>query len=215
MHATVDLKHIEQKSWRSNFQDGITELSLGLMFLAFAFAQIFEQLGLTSPWNILVLALPALAISILGKRMITQPRVGRVKFGPRRKTARKRMLVLSITSTVFLVTLVTLTALGIFPGRIAAALPGFGFMAVVALGTIAFMALFAFLLDYPRLALLGVIVGLSVVAAELLRDLVGRPWHFLIAYGTAGVIMLAMGALLLISFMRTYPPLVSEAPDAG
>jgi hypothetical protein len=194
---------------------GLTELSLGLMFVAFGFAQIFEQLGLPSPWNILVLALPALAISVLGKRVITQPRVGRVKFGPRRAAARRKMLVLSIVSTVVLVTLVTLTVLGIFPGRIAAALPGIGFMAVVALGTIALMTLCAFLLDNPRLALLGVIVGLSVIAAELLRDLVGRPWHFLIAYGTAGVIMLSMGALLLSRFIRNYPPLVSEAPDAG
>jgi hypothetical protein len=77
------------------------------------------------------------------------------------------------------------------------------------------MTLCAFLLDNPRLALLGVIVGLSVIAAELLRDLVGRPWHFLIAYGTAGVIMLIMGALLLSRFIRNYPLLVSEAPDAG
>jgi hypothetical protein len=185
------------------------------MFIAFAFAQIFEQWGLPTPWNILILALPALLVQIIGKRVITQPRMGRVKFGPRRKTARKRMLVLSITSTIILVTLVTLTALRIFPGRIAAALPGFGFMAVVALATIALMALVAFLLDYPRLVLIGIIVGLAVMAGELLRNPVGRPWHFLIAYGTAGVIMLVLGMVLLIRFLRDYPLISAEATDAG
>ena len=215
MNPTVDLKALERRSWRSHFQDGLTEISLGLLFIAFAFAQIFEQWGLPTPWNILVLALPALLVQIIGKRVITQPRIGRVKFGPRRKTARRRMLILSIASTIILATLVILTALGIFPGRVAELLPGLGFMAVVALGTIALMTLIAFILDYSRLALIGAIVGVSLMAVEILHEVVGRPWHFLIGYGTAGLIMLILGSLLLIRFLHEYPLISTEDQHAG
>jgi hypothetical protein len=215
MNSLPDLHHIEQQSWRSHFRDGLTEISLGLLFIAFAFAQIFEQWGLPMPWNILIIALPAVLVPVVGKRVITQPRVGRVKFGPHRKTSRRRMLSLSIATTIILVTLVTLTALGIFPGRIADVLPGLGFMAVVALGTIALMSIIAYILDYPRLALIGIIVGVSVMAVEILREVVGRPWHFLIGHGTAGLIMLALGLVLLIRFLREYPLISTGDSNAG
>lgn len=202
MNSPPDLKQLEQRAYRSTVRDGITEISLGLIFLAFGFAQLVEMAGLSGPWNILILVIPAFLVAVFGKLLITRPRAGRVAFGPRRKIAARRMIILGVISTTVLVVLVVLTAVGAFPARSENAVSGVLFLSLIGLAVLLLMLGIAWLQDLPHLVLIGVLVGISVPVAEVLYHLVGRPWHFLLAYGTAGIIILAVGVVLFLRFIR-------------
>lgn len=140
----VNLKEIERKAWRSNFQDGLTDIGLGMMILAFAAAPYLESIGIMFPWNILIVAVPAFLVITVGKLVIARPRIGLVKFGHKRQSTQKKLLVLFSFTTVALVTLVIMTDVGVFPGEPGNSMPG-----VTLMGIIGLVLLVRFLRAYP------------------------------------------------------------------
>lgn len=211
----VNLKRLERKAWRSTFQDGILDIGLGMMVLAFAFAPSLSTIGIPRPWNILILAVPAFLVSTMGKRLITIPRMGQVKFGPKRKSTQRQLLVIFIVAFLATVILVILTIRGVFLGQSVNGMSGVALMSIIGLVTITFMGVVAYMKGFPRLFLIGVLIGCSVPAAELLYGVVGAPLDNLIAYGTAGGIVMLTGLVLLVRFLRAYPAVKQELPDAA
>lgn len=212
MAQEINLKELERKAWRSNFQDGITDIGLGMMILAFSIAPYFESIGILFPWNILIVVVPAFLVITVGKLVIARPRIGLVKFGPRRKSRQKKLLALYSLTTVALVILVILTHKGLFPGQSGSGMSGVALMGIIGLATIIFMGLLAYMLDFPRLLLIGVLIGASVVVHEVLYVTVvpDRVPANLIAYGTAGGVITLIGIVLLVRFLRSYPMPVGE-----
>ncbi len=210
------LKQLERKAWRANFQDGLQEIGLGLMILAFAMAFYFEGVGILFPWNILLFLTPALLIPTVGKFFITRPRIGLVKYGPTRQSIQKKLLVVFIFSTLVLIILVIMTHIGVFPGESVSNLPGISFMGIVGLAVVVFMGFIAYMLDFPRLFFIGIVIGSSVIVHEALYIYTGlsRTPANLISYGTAGGIILVTGVVLLLQFLRKYPLPKMEANDA-
>ena len=217
MAQEIDLKELERKAWRSTFHDGITDIGLGMMILAFATGTWLENIGIPFPWNILILAVPALLVSTVGKLIITRPRIGLVKFGPRRKSTQRRLLAIFIVTFLVTVILVILTHIGVFPGQSGDRMSGVALMSIIGLVTITFMGVVAYMLDFPRLFLIGVLIGGSVPVHELLHVVVGAPRALanLIAYGTAGGVIMLTGLVLLMRFLRAYPLLATEVSNVG
>ncbi|MFC1694488.1 hypothetical protein ACFL1R_13415 [Candidatus Latescibacterota bacterium] len=68
------------------------------------------------------------------------------------------------------------------------------------------------LLGIPRLEIYGFVIGCGVLAVEVLRDMVGRPWHYMISFGIPGIFILFYGIRRLVAFMHKYP-LPSEGSE--
>ena len=89
MNGSMDLKMLERNAWRSYHQDGLWDIYLGLLLwdLALLLNSSIEWIesDLVRYLAYLVLIGGAFLIFWAGKRFITAPRLGRVKFGPARK----------------------------------------------------------------------------------------------------------------------------------
>src|SRR5512139_947858 len=98
MNVPLDLKNLERKAWSSYFQDGLLDIELGMLLFALALIiPIMERMDTRWPGYLLFLMLfiPWL-LFLAGRRFITMPRLGWVKFGgERRKKKARLMLVMS------------------------------------------------------------------------------------------------------------------------
>jgi hypothetical protein len=204
--ADLDMKALENKAWKSTHEDGFVDIVIGLLLVSFSIMPFIENL--IGRWYILIaVPVPVLFASLLlyfGKRNISAPRIGFAKFGAERQAAHKTSVKLSILSLIVLVVLVGLTALSQFK-PIGVGMSGFKVPLVIAVGVVALLSVKAWFLGIPRLTTYGFILGGSVLCVELLRDIVGRPWHNVISWGIPGVCILCYGISMLIAFTKKYP----------
>ena len=195
-HGTGDL---ERRAWRSVFQDGLWDVALGITFLGTGLA---VTLHLSRGWDYLLNAL-AVALSIavfsVGKRHITIPRLGWVKFGPRGKQRRRNVVIVLATG-------VLLTAL---MRAIPAAFSLTPLLSALTVATLVWtvLSLMAAFWEFSRLYVLAVIIGASFFAVELL----GRGWPLLV--GPAIVLVVGIGCL--VRFLKHYSRPTSEALNAN
>lgn len=95
MSQNLDLKAIEQKAFRSFHQDGLMDIYIGALALAlslfFAIPESGEGEGMYMGLALLGVAI-AFAIFQMGKKYITTPRLGQVRFGPERQRRKATMM---------------------------------------------------------------------------------------------------------------------------
>jgi hypothetical protein len=216
MSVDISLKQIERKAYRSTFHDGLSDIQLGLLLMGLAIAPWLEHIGISTPFNFL----PVVAIPILvhryGKKWITVPRMGLVRFGPQRKTNKKRLQFIAIILCLITVTQVILTISGAFPPDWMVGLGEYSMPIIFSLSALLVFCIFAYFKDFPRLVLIGVLFGAGIMFAEYLHFHVGSPLDGLIGLGIPGVIVLTMGLILLSRFMKKYPkPVKAEVSDGS
>jgi hypothetical protein len=211
MSQQIDLKERERQAFRSTFQDGLWDIYLGLLFLAFGFAPIYNWLGMSETADMAFHTVYVLVIFLiiwLGKRYITVPRLGRAKFGP----ARKRRIIK---------TRVVLTG-SVLLGLVAFALFATGNKVAVDLILLVFSAnilivfgTMAYFLDFDRLYIYAVLYALSLPVGQLLERHAGLPDADYIFFLSAGPTVI-VGMVLFVRFMRNYPlPPDEEVPDGN
>jgi hypothetical protein len=216
MSTDISLKEIERKAYRSTFQDGLWDIYLGLLLLGFAFASPIESIGLTRPLNILPVVIIPILFLRYGKKLITIPRMGMVRFGPKRKADKKRLRIVSII--LFFVTLiqVILTITRVFPPRWMVELGTYSVPIIIALFAVLVFSVFAYFRDFPRLFGIGVLFAAGILFSEYLHYRIGSPYDGMIGFGVPAVIILAVGFVLLLQFLKKYPrPVISEVPDGN
>jgi hypothetical protein len=212
MSQNIDLKKLERKAWTSYFQDGLWDIYLGLLLLAMAVSALLSDVGFSESWGMTVLiGLEVLAVLVLwvGKKLITVPRMGRVKFGPKRKAKLSWVVVILFISV--------LVGAGVFvaglamrtdrPGRLNAT---FFAPAVWVVNVIVVFSLGAYFLDFSRLYLIGVMYALAVPLDILFRQLTDIDLSFL-AFGVPAMVILITGLVVFARFLRDYPLLPEEA----
>lgn len=216
MSQRIDLKEIERKAWRSFYQDGLWDIFLGLLLLAMAISALLSDIGASEPVQYgIMIALEALAILVLfvGKRLITVPRMGRVKFGPkRRRRLSKVSVILAISVLAGVVLFVAAQAVRgnllewmtlefIFPaGWVVNCLVVFGLM--------------AYFLDFSRLYVIGVMYAIAVPLDILQREFTSIDLTFA-AFGVPAAVILLMGAVVFARFLRDYPLPTEGALDGS
>jgi hypothetical protein len=144
-----------------------------------------------------------LGFFLLGKKYITQPRLGVVKFGLKRKGRKlKTLIVLSINLVILLILFLirfTNPELNLeFPGFLDGLILGLLFITA----PICFAAYF---IQYPRFYLYGLLVGISFFLTDLFYIFVPEPFDTLIVYGLISGIIIMIGIVLLIRFLKKYP----------
>ena len=203
MNEKINLKEIEKKAYRFTFQDGIYDIMFGVLLVSFALAPIIRELiGLG---YILFLAIPAPLLLTLGKKYITTPRIGIVKFGLKRQASYKKFVTISVILVILTVVLLILTITNIFPGTFGSMLDGYAVPLIIGISTIIGMGVFAYIKDFPHLWVYGVIIGLGIIVAEVLYKTVGTPLDGIITFGIPGILVLFYGVVILFRFLRKYP----------
>ncbi len=211
MSESVDLKVLEKKAWRSTFQDGIWDIYFGLLFLGFGFStlanlmdlpenQIFDlgTIIILLPWNI-----ATVLFLCLGKKFLTIPRLGFVKFGNKRKKTRKLLLIFLIINVVFALFLLILSFIG---------LSGWFQLnplldpLIIGLLIITFpLSILGFFLDFYRLIFYSILAGLGFFLSEIFYPITGSPFDIFLSFFLIGFTIVIIGLIYLIKFLQEYP----------
>jgi hypothetical protein len=212
MSETLSLKQLEQKAYRSFFKDGLWDISLGTLLLALGVGGAIARLGIA--WGYLIpdlhaitlcLYVVATAVLVVGKKYITVPRMGAVRFGPARK-ARLSASVLILTGSallglvLFLLFSDKLVPAGWLSGRL------IGLIAF-ALNALIVFSLLAYFLDFRRLYGYAVLWALAFPASDTVaaHTPLSGAGAFLLTIGAFSAVMLGIGIVLLARFLRDYP----------
>ncbi len=212
MRSEIDLKEIERRAWGAYFQDGIWELFFGVFLIGIALSPLLSVIGVPRPLNIF---LPLLAALILwgGKRFVTRPRLGLVKFGPKRKADAKKLRIVMTIITLITVVILLLTVTEVIQPVLNNLLGGYAFPIVLGLFVLTVFSLAAYFREFTRLYIYGVLMCIGVVLTGLLFDYGGSTPYSYIAFGIIGSIILLFGLILLVRFVRKYPLPVGDVSN--
>jgi hypothetical protein len=198
----IDLKELEKKSYRFTFKDGIYDIAYGVLLISFAIAPILREMIYL--WYVLVVIPPAPLIIILGKKYITLPRIGMVKFDLKRRKSLKKTLIISAVLVPITIVIFILTWMNIFPGNIGSAINGFAVPLGAGIFAIILLSICAYLIDFPHMYIYGIFIGLGIPINEIIQRQIGSPLDSLITFGTGGIILLIFGLFTLIKFIQKY-----------
>jgi hypothetical protein len=210
MSKRIDVGRIEQKAYLTFYQDGLTELLIGVIIATFGLFSLLRTF-------LVVLISPlALILYVAGKRKITYPRTGYVEFSLHPRTAVK--LALAVTGFFFWSLDLVLIIWNVYPANVPASwlniLDDY-FIMVDGVGFAAFFVLLAFTIGVRRVygyallvLILFAILGLPQVIPSL--DILER---FSIIHTALGLTISVCGVFLLASFVQRYP--VRSGGDVG
>ncbi|MFX1502923.1 MAG: hypothetical protein ACFFDH_18330, partial [Promethearchaeota archaeon] len=144
----------------------------------------------------------AFLIFYLGKKLITIPRLGIVKFGPKRKSKQKKLRIFLFAFLILNIVLLILPFTDLvnsikFEPLITALILGLGAI------TLPFVVV-AYFLDFTRLYIYAILAGLGFFLTELLYPIVGTPLDTLLPFGITGGVIVVIGLYYFITFFRNY-----------
>ena len=212
MPRNINLKELEQEAWKSVFQDGLWYIYLGLLLLAMAIGDLLSDIGVPKAWYIAIysafLVLP-MWVQWAGRRFITLPRMGRVKFGSKRKAKLNWVRVVLFLS-VLVGAGVFVTGLAVCSNRPEGLNTALVFPVAWVVNMIIVFSLGAYFLDFSRLYLIGLMYALAVPLDIVFRKFSDIDLSF-IAFGAPAMVILIVGLVVFARFLRDYPLLPEEA----
>lgn len=210
MSQQISLKEAERKVFRATYNDGLWDIFLGCFFLMFVIAP-FLSYSLGDFWSSAVfipfLGLVYLVIWLLRKYVVT-PRVGVVKFGRARKTKLLKFTVVMLVVNIIAFILGSIAALSF--GRIPGQMYTFIFGLILLIG----FSIAAYFLDFNRLYIYGLLLGLSPLAGEWLWAQGYAAHHgFPLTFGITTGIMIIVGLVVFIRLLRDNPVPIEGIPS--
>lgn len=216
MSAQTTLRDVKRRTMQlMNYEDGLWDLLLGIIFVLLAVYPITRAL-LGPAWNLtLFLALLALLVGgqSLARRLFSAPRLGYAR--SRRSPALKLLLIVTIILVLVTVGLVvlTLTHAGWLPNLSLPSGPAwlreYSVDIVVMLLLIGLFSVMGYLFGVARLYLYGWLLGTGNLASTMLsregQNTLNAP------LAVAAGIIIVIGLALLVRFVRRYPIRVEEA----
>jgi len=216
MSQLINLRELELKAWKSVFQDGLWDIYLGLLLLAMAVQALLSDVGFPESSGMAVLiGLEVLAMLVLwaGKKFITVPRIGRVKFGPKRKTRLSWVMVILFIS-VLVGAGAFLVASALRSNRPEWLNAALFLPAAWVVNAMVVFSLGAYFLDFSRLYLVGVMYALAVPLDILFRKFADVDLSF-VAFGAPAAVILIVGLVVFTRFLRDYPIPAEAASDGN
>lgn len=198
MEESLNLKEIEKRVWTSYFQDGLYDILLGCFLLGIGFNYAFGNFI-----GYLITSIGGLIFLFIGKKYIVLPRLGRVRFGSKRKLNIKRLSIASVVNTGLLVTLVSLRFIpGLPPVRVEGIFIPIFFSLLIFIP----ISLVAFFLEFNRGYIIAVMGGFSIFLTEYLRGYeIETSLTGFITFGSTAIIIITWGIILFLRFLRKYP----------
>jgi hypothetical protein len=203
----IDLKKLERRVWTSFYEDGIWDIYLGLLLSSIAVGAFCTDTGLTENYSIfghVGILVFAILFLWLGKRFITVPRIGTVVFGPRgraRLTKAQILLAISCVSGLAAFLLIASTV-----ANASARQPVMDYIVPIfwTVNMLVLFSLAAYFLNYRRLYIIGFLYAIAVPADKIMRQLLHIELS-VVAFGVPAMIILIIGVVVLVRFLRKYP----------
>ncbi len=208
MTTQLNLKEIERKAFRSTYQDGLRDIHMGLVVVCMSIFVYRPPEGY-SLMNIL-LALAAFGAAYVlfwaGKKFITLPRMGQVRFGAARKQKKTTLTVILSVVVLIQLAVLGLTVLAWANPQVGAQVKSF-FKAsdvmdlvVAAVGSLFVgpsMILVAYFTDFQRGYYIAVLMSLAVFLMLYLN----QPIYPILI----GTLIVLPGLVIFVRFLRKYP----------
>jgi MFS family permease len=209
MTGQISLKEAEKKAFRIRHDDGLWDILLGCFFLVFAIAPFLSP-SLGDFWSSAVF-IPFWGMVFLVVRLIRKwvvgPRMGVVKLGRARKTKLMKLSVVMLVVNViaFILGIVAAMTVGSVPGQMPAIILG--------LTLLIGFSIAAYFLDFTRLYVYGLLVGLSPLIGEWLWTEGFASHHgFPITFGATAGIMMLVGLSVFLRLLRDNPVPIEGMP---
>ena len=198
MENDRDFKELEQKVFRSYFNDGLWDIYGALILLGFG-------LTMVTGWDYLMLAFAVLAVLLLLlRKRIVIPRLGQVKFSSERQTKMKRSTLIAMITLTFTmligVVFFLLFSTNSMPGWLDIWM-GDHFLAAFGGMLALLVAVAAYVVGVWRYYIYAALTFIAFILASMLRPNDVEAIPILIAGG----IILISGAVTLMRFLRKYP----------
>jgi hypothetical protein len=204
MQNNLNLKKIENRAFRSTYEDGLFDILIGFILSLFIFALLLGDLGLSDFWSSFVL-LPIYLLFYLffrvAKKQITIPRTGLMKIGSKRKSKMKKLSL--FMSLLLLLGIISAISFWAYYQKEIIKWIAPGALIILMLSS---FSVAGFLLSINRLFIYGIMIALLVPIGEILfwRGIVTHHGYPLV-FGIASSTMIITGIVLLIRFVRKYP----------
>ena len=176
MAHEIDLKQSERKAWTSFFQDGLLDILMGLLLLLMAVPDMLSDVFPSQLWqhgtNVALAGL-AFVIFWAGKRFITMPRLGRVRYDRARMVKRMRLAAIltaaSILTGILMASILLAQRNG---GSVLEAVAGSRALAALGLAVwiILIFGLASYFMDFTRGYVIGVLCALGFSGTILLDN---------------------------------------------
>lgn len=207
MNNAINLKSLDKKAFLSTFEDGFWEIWFGLFLIGSSISSFFPDNDLVRIINTVIVALliPFL-VFWLGKKYITIPRLGLVKFGQKRKAKRIGLgfVILALNIPVFLLWIYSTTQ-QIPPGLGNWLNTYYGSPVAFSLLILIFFISGANITGLKRLYTYGILIALSMFFFELSYVNNGSLLEHFLPYCISGFIILVVGLIYLRKFLKRYP----------
>ncbi|MBU7019023.1 MAG: hypothetical protein HXS44_16050 [Theionarchaea archaeon] len=190
----INLKELERKAFASYFEDGLWDIFLGIFMAGMGIRSLTDNVVFT------LLAMAGIPILFLGKKAITLPRIGYVKFSQTRKDKQMKVMWILIVSVIATLLLLSLIVSRQSPSVLIATLMGISFAGV--------LCVIAYYMDFRRLYLYGILFGITVWLTEVFGSPAGP-----LASTISGGIALSIGLIQFIRFLHKYPNLEESTDD--
>ena len=195
MKNKINLKELEKKAWIKYFEDGLWDLFFGILLLTTVIRTITDNVWFT------FLMFTGVFIMIAGKRYITVPRIGLVKFGPEREM--KRIKLIGIIGLAVIITFILFIA-----GNSIIKPPAIIFSFIIATLVAVIFGALAYYLEYLRLAIYGILFAFGEILWSLFGESIG-----LMAMLVFGSIIFIIGLFTLYRFIQENPMPSAEATN--
>jgi hypothetical protein len=206
----LNMKALEKKAFRSFFKDGIYDVFLGLILLSLGLPMMLSEFGwmdyetITYPLVIpLIMNIGALLFFVFGKKYVTVPRLGFVRFGKGRKRKMRHVkLILAISVLIGVITFF-LILFKILPIGGKTGIPAAG--VIFGVQSLIVFSLAAYFMDFTRLYFYAFLFAVSLPVTFWLKrnDVLTYPSLYVFSL-TAGP-MLVIGWILFVRFLRQFP----------
>jgi hypothetical protein len=206
----LNIKALEKKAFRSFFKDGIYDVFLGGILLSFSLPFMLNEFGwfdyetMAIPMIIsIIVNVGALAFFVFGKKYITAPRLGIVRFGKTRKRKMMHVKLLLVVSALIGVATLFLTLFKVLPVGENIGIP----VASVIFGiqVLIVFSLAAYFMDFTRLYLYAFLFAVSMPVTFWLKKNAAFTYPSLYVSSLTAGPMLVIGWILFIRFLRQYP----------
>ncbi|MBY8988707.1 MAG: hypothetical protein KGD61_09655 [Candidatus Lokiarchaeota archaeon] len=149
-------------------------------------------------WNII-----GFLIFYFGKKRITIPRIGYVKFGKEHQAKKSKLTMILVGFFILNVVLLFVPMTGVLDY---VQIDHLILSLFLGLGVFTFpFCIVAYFLDFTRLYYYAIFIGIGLFLAELLTPVVGIFLDTGLVFGIIGAAILVIGVINLIQFLKKYP----------
>jgi hypothetical protein len=195
-------KSLELRLYLTNYRDGLFDMVFALMLIISGFDQLFTYLDLERPIYLKLGILIVVAVFLLVKKIISNPRSGKVVFSRERKKKRAKAIIIAIAAQVFTAVVLYAAIKHLLPGsehsRLVSLIIEFLFLLIV-------FSSIAYYSDYKWFYFIGIILALAWPVNHLLQPILNSILPGIMLQLSAGGFLLSVGTVKFTSFLINNP----------